>query len=79
MPLRPFLDKGASFGPDDLAVMTAAFSMALQKLGLNDRKKDAMLEIVGRHIIRAAMCGERDPSKLCRDALDALSPGKEAS
>ncbi len=78
MPLRRFLEKGAAFDPADLEVMTAAFSMALQKLELNVRD-DPMVEQVGRNIIRAAMHGERDPDTLCQAALDALDEGRKAS
>jgi len=78
MPLRRFLEKGAAFDPADLEVMTAAFSMALQKLELNVRD-DPMVEQVDRNIIRAAMHGERDPDTLCQAALDALDEGRKAS
>ena len=78
MPLRQVLEKGAAFEPADLEVMTAAFSMALQKLELNVRD-DPMVEQVGRNIIRAAMHGERDPDTLCQAALDALDEGRKAS
>jgi hypothetical protein len=63
VPIRQFLgDKGA-FGPDDLDAMGKAFSAALNKLSLNDRK-DAMVEMVARRIVRAALAGERDPIRL---------------
>jgi len=78
MPLRRFLEPGAVFGPSDLAAMNAAFSMALQKLQLTVRD-DPIVELVGRNIIRAAVRGERDPAKLCEDALAALDDGKTAS
>jgi hypothetical protein len=78
MPLRRFLEPGAVFEPSDLAAMNAAFSMALQKLQLSVRD-DPIVELVGRNIIRAAMHGERDPAKLCADALAALNDGKKAS
>jgi hypothetical protein len=39
--------------------MGRAFTAALAKLGLNDRS-DAMVEIVARRIVRAALCGERN-------------------
>jgi hypothetical protein len=78
MPLRRFLQPGAVFQPSDLEPMNAAFSLALQKLGLSVRD-DPIVELVGRNIIRAAMSGERDPAKLCEDALAALADGKKAS
>ena len=69
MPIRHFLGKDASFGPDDLKVMGEAFTQALSELRLYDRK-DAMVEMVARRIVRAALSGERDPAKLCEIALD---------
>jgi hypothetical protein len=67
VPLRPFLE-GNAFGPDDLRAMTTAFESALDKLGLKDRT-DAATELVAKRIIALAKRGERDPAKLCEDAL----------
>jgi hypothetical protein len=64
MPIREFVGRDAAFGPDDLKAMGDAFTGALNKLGLNDRK-DPMVELVARRIVRAALAGERDPIKLC--------------
>ena len=69
MPIRHFLGKDVSFGPEDLKAMGEAFNHALTELHLNDRN-DAMVELVARRIIRAALSGERDPAKLCEIALD---------
>ena len=71
MPIRHFVGN-ASFGPDDLKAMSEAFTQALSELRLYDRK-DAMVEMVARRIVRAALSGERDPSKLCEIALDLSS------
>jgi hypothetical protein len=77
VPLRPFLE-GNSFGPDDLQAMTAAFEAALDKLGLKDRT-DAATELVAKRIIALAKRGERDPVKLCEDALRFDDDAAEAS
>jgi hypothetical protein len=69
MPIRQFLGRDVSFGPEDLEVMGEAFAQALSELRLNDRN-DAMVEMVARRIVRAALSGERDPAKLCDIALD---------
>ena len=69
MPIRHFLGKDAAFGPDDLKAMGAAFTQALSELRLHDRN-DAMVEMVARRIVRAALTGERDPARLCEIALD---------
>jgi hypothetical protein len=78
VPVRRFLDQGASVEPNELDAMNAAYSLALQKLGLTDRS-DPMTELVGRNIVRAAMDGHRDPEKLCDAALAALGNGEKAS
>ena len=69
MPLRQFIGRDASFGPEDLKAMGDAFSNALSKLRLYDRN-DPLVELVARKIIRAAFRGERDPVKLCEIALE---------
>ena len=69
MPIRQYLGTDSSFGPEDLRRIGEAFSAALDKLGLKDRK-DPMVEIVARRIIRAAMAGERNPLKLAEIGAD---------
>ena len=63
MPIRQFLGTGDVLQPDDMAVMNAAYSAALTKLGLTDRR-DPLVEIVGRRIVKAVVDGERDPMRL---------------
>jgi hypothetical protein len=75
MPLRRYLGKDAVFGPADLAAMNAAFSMALQKLGIS-ADDGPTAELVGRNVIQAAMRGERDPAKLCEAALTSLKKAR---
>ena len=62
---------GPVFGPEDAAQLTAAFEAALSKLGLVDRT-DPMTMTVAKLIIQLAKNGERDPQKLCDDALKNL-------
>ena len=69
MPIRQFFGSDVSFGLDTLRVMNEAFSSALVQLGLNDRK-DAMVELVARRIVRAALHGERDPLRLREIAVN---------
>jgi hypothetical protein len=78
MPIRQFLRTDASFGPDDLAAMGAAFDDALRKLQLNDRT-DKVTELVARQIISIAKQGERDPARLCEAALRAFKEDGAAS
>jgi len=63
MPIRQFIGTGDVLQPDDMAVMNAAYSAALTKLGLTDRR-DPLVEIVGRRIVKAVVDGERDPMRL---------------
>jgi hypothetical protein len=51
--------------------LTAAFEAALSKLGLIDRT-DPVTTTVATLIIEVAKTGERDPKKLCDDALKIL-------
>jgi len=64
--LKP--EYGSVFEPEDVAQMTAAFVCSLSKLGLVDRK-DPLTTTVAKSIIRLARAGERDPQKLCDEAL----------
>jgi hypothetical protein len=43
MPLRRYLGKDAAFGPAGLLALNAAFSMALQKLGISAGDGPAVL------------------------------------
>ena len=72
MPIRPFLKDDHSFGPEDIAKMSAAFESALRKLGLGDRS-DPGATAVAKLIIEFAKAGERDPERLCALALQKLS------
>jgi hypothetical protein len=71
-PIRPFLDRDDSFGPEDIAKMSAAFEAALGNLGLVDRS-DPVTMAVAKLIIEFAKVGERDPERLCALAFQQLS------
>jgi hypothetical protein len=66
MTIRPFLDEGAVFGPDQIAVMSAALDEVCERLKLNGNTKAK--EIVAIRIIELANRGERSPTRL-RDQL----------
>jgi hypothetical protein len=51
--------------------LAAAFDAALSKIGLVDRK-DPMTMTVAKLIIELAKNGERNPEKLCDDALKSV-------
>jgi hypothetical protein len=65
----------ASFGPDDIGRMTAAYEEALQVLGLADRN-DPITEALARKIIELARTGESNPSQICTQAIEALGWNK---
>jgi hypothetical protein len=73
MPIGRFLAQDTSFDPDDLRVMSEAFSAALAKLRLFDRN-DALVEEVARRIIRAALNGERNLIKLTEIGAGGRDP-----
>jgi hypothetical protein len=73
VPIRDILkvEYGSVFEPEEVASLTAAFDAALSKLSLVDRK-DPMTTTVAKLIIQLAKDGERDPKKLCDQALKIL-------
>ena len=72
MPIRLFLEHDHSFGPEDIAKLSAAFEAALGKLGLVDRTDPKTTE-VAKLIIEFAKQGERDPERLCALAVQQVS------
>jgi hypothetical protein len=71
MPLQFGLKNDHSFGPDDITSLTTAYEAALSKLGLADRS-DPITSKVAILLIDLAKKGERDPDKLCQEALKFL-------
>ena len=70
MAIRRLLKDGV-FGPEDIDVLTGAFDHCLKRLQLRDRD-DPITEFIARKIIELARTGERDPHRLCQDALKAI-------
>lgn len=71
MPIRPFLEQDHSFGPEDLASVSAAFDAARSKLGLVDPDDPDRVAVI-KLIIEVAKEGERDPQRLCDQAIKRL-------
>jgi hypothetical protein len=73
VPIQAILETeyGPVFEPEDVAKLTAAFEAALSKLGLVDRS-DPIMSTVAKLIIQLAKNGERDPQKLCDEAVKIL-------
>ena len=71
MPIGTILKNDHSFGPEDIANLTAAFEAALARLALTDRK-DPLTTAVAKAVIQLAKDGERDPERLRDGALRSL-------
>ena len=63
--------KTASYSPEDIERLTAAYDDALRLLQLANRT-DPISEIVAKRIIDAAKTGIRDPEELCAWAIRDL-------
>jgi len=71
VPIGTILKNDHSFGPEDIASLTAAFEAALARLALTDRK-DPRSTALAKAIIQLAKEGERDPERLRDGALRSL-------
>jgi hypothetical protein len=70
MPLTRFLG-GTAFGPDQIAVMVAAYEGAMGELNFSG--PDPGAETLAKTIAALAKQGERNPLRLQQRAIDALS------
>ena len=61
----------ASFGPDEIEVMKAAYEAALIDVGVTDRN-DPITELIAKAIVNVTWPGERDPKGVMERALNAL-------
>jgi hypothetical protein len=71
MPITRLLQDTA-FGPDEIAVLVAAYQDALRALSLVNRT-DLATEMVAKKIIELAKQGERDPVRLRERVIEAVS------
>ena len=69
MPITPFLDV-LQFDAGTQRVIIYAFAMTC--MALRVKTTDPIAEQVAERIIKSATDGERDPVRLCDDALDAV-------
>ena len=74
MPIRRLL-KDAKFEPNEVAVLTRAFELALSALYLVDRD-DPVCEIVARKVIEIGANGIHDPREIAEAAVQRLSVGQ---
>jgi hypothetical protein len=71
MPITRLLQDTA-FGPDEIAVLVAAYEDALRALSLVNRT-DPATEMVAKKIIELAKQGEHDPVRLRERVIEAVS------
>ena len=69
MPIRPYLD-GFSFDAETTRVMGIAFEMTCVALRVD--RASPIAEKAAKRIIKRAKEGERNPDRLCADALALL-------
>ena len=67
------LFKNSPFGPEEIAILEAAYEAALRKLGLRQRD-DPLTEFVAKKIIAIAQTGVRDPAILAERAIRDIGP-----
>jgi hypothetical protein len=72
MPLTPFL-KDTHFGPDEIAVMVAAYEAVVRELDLTSYSSGAAT--VAKTIVMLARQGESDPVRLRERAIEIISGG----
>lgn len=77
MPINRLLQNHA-FGPEDTAVIVAAFDEALRALRLIDRA-DLATDMVANKIIEFAKQGERDRARLRDLTVEAFSANRPTS
>jgi hypothetical protein len=78
MDLRRFEFGGASFSPEDLALMSSAFDMAWETIvksgaRLSEAETETTRERLAKRIIEVTRRGERDVFKLVNDALEHVT------
>jgi hypothetical protein len=69
------LFRDSPFGPEEIAVLVAAYEPTLRALGLVQRS-DALTELVAKKIITIAQRGLRDPTVIAQRAVEEFGvPG----
>ena len=65
------LFQNSGCGPDDVAIMAAAYEEAISRLDLNGRTS-SLSETVAKRILEIARAGEKDPRRMCEFALRGM-------
>lgn len=69
--LTRFLE-GAAFGPDEIAIMVAAYEAGLTRINARGHN-DPAAETLAQTIVRLAKSGERDPVRLEQQTMEILA------
>jgi hypothetical protein len=69
--LTRFLED-AAFGPDEIAIMVAAYEVGLTQINANGHN-DPTAETLAQTIVMLAKQGERDPVRLEQRAIEIMS------
>jgi hypothetical protein len=69
--LTRFLE-GAAFGPDEIAIMVAAYEVGLTQINVSGHN-DPTAETLAQTIVMLAKRGERDPVRLEQRAVEIIS------
>ncbi|MCS3474128.1 hypothetical protein M2212_000974 [Bradyrhizobium elkanii] len=67
MPINRLLKSG-KYSPEEIEILTKAFSVALGLMGLVDRD-DPLCELVARKVMEVAGNGSRDPKQMAEAAV----------
>ena len=71
MPISPFL-AGQAFEPETISVMSLAFQLSCDALGLKRSADDPATRMVAAKVIELAERGVRDPGRLARMTIEAF-------
>jgi hypothetical protein len=66
------LFRNSPFDPDTVKTLCDAYDKAVRSLHDRGRQPHIVNEVIAQRIIALAKQGERDPDRLCADALKAL-------
>jgi hypothetical protein len=63
--------QNSAFEPEDIERLASAYEMARRALKLKDRN-DPITDTVARKIIDVAQTGEKDPERICAQAIERI-------
>lgn len=63
--------QNSPMGPEEIAVLTAAYEQTLRALSVKDRN-DPLTEMIAKKIIRIAQTGVKDPAQISARSIREL-------